>query len=185
MSEPPISCNLLGLQRYSTPKSHALSNSPDLGLQELHAPLHCSPYSKVAPFNPSPNTYLSTPARKDPLSASPSPGRGAVNPHPHPLAWCNGVLVLGPFPRTVTPVGAHSFFPLPVCIGSRFTILPQAGPKPAPPQVPRCCPSLAPGEARVSLLPPSAAAAATTTEAAATSVAHSAAPARATLSGQA
>lgn len=129
-------------------------------------------------------TYPRRP-RKDPLSASPSPGRGAVNPHPHPLAWCNGVLVLGPFPRTVTPVGAHSFFPLPVCIGSRFTILPQAGPKPAPPQVPRCCPSLAPGEARVSLLPPSAAAAATTTEAAATSVAHSAALARATLSGQA
>lgn len=45
-------------------------------------------------------------------------------------------------------------------MGSRFTILPQAGPKPAPPQVPRCCPSLAPGEASVSLLLPSAAAAA-------------------------
>lgn len=39
-------------------------------------------------------------------------------------------------------------------MSSKFTILPQAGPKPAPPQVPRVGPSRAPWEARVSFLPP-------------------------------
>lgn len=132
---------------------------------------------------PAPNIYLSSPAQKGPLSTSPSPGRRGVSPS-QCLERCNGVLVLGPFPLAVTPVGAHSLRPSPVCMGSRFTILPQAGPKPAPPQVPRGCPSLAPGEARVSFLPPSAAAAAATAVAAATSVARSAAPAGAALRDQ-
>lgn len=188
MSEPPCFCNLLGLRRFSTPKSHALSNSPDRGLQEVHAPLHRSPRCPI------PKLFL--------LTALPTPTyprRPGRTRYPHrpllaaeelplprqPLAWFNGVPVLGPFPRAVTPVGAHSLRPLPACMGSRFTILPQEGPKPAPPQVPRCCPSLAPGEARVSHLLPSVAAAAATTGAAATSVAHSAAPAKAALRGQA
>lgn len=92
------------------------------------------------------------------------PGRPAVHTA---LTWPqgsntpeSGAPVLRPFPHAGTPVRARALRPSPGCMGSRFTILPQAGPKPAPPQAPRVCPSLAPGEARVSCLPPPAATAA-------------------------
>lgn len=54
-------------------------------------------------------------------------------------------------PGLIPPAGHLSARPcsLPECASSRFTILPQAGPRPAPPQAPCVGPSRAPCEARV------------------------------------
>ena len=158
-------------------------HSPDRGLRSPPA-LHQPPpsffsrvsYPRSPPFSPQILTGTHPRTTRYPHRPLLAAGKQA------PLPNQNVVPLLHPCPHAVTPVRAHSLRPSPVCMDSRFTILPQAGPKPAPPQAPRLCPSRAPCEARVSFLQsPAAAAAGAAAGAVAATVARSAAPARATL----
>lgn len=95
MSEPPCFCNLLELNRFSTPKSHALPNSPDRGLQGLHAPPHCSPRFPIPKFFlltalPTPTYYPRRPGRtryphRPLLAAEELP---LPLPAPRVVQWC-------------------------------------------------------------------------------------------------